>query len=136
MRLVWSPTMAPTWRPATSISAATPSGQPRAEVPRRVRAPRLVLRSSKAVHEDPWLVAWGRWWAAPHPRPGTGIELAGRHPGGQGDLLRGGKRLAGKGFAAKQPPPALLQIQPAGPLGDEGVLDAGVAGQPGAGRDA
>ena len=42
--------------------------------------------------------------------------------------------LAGKGFATKQPPPALLQTQPAGPLGDEGVLDAGMAGQPGPGR--
>src|SRR5215207_4973833 len=71
-----------------------------------------------------------------HPLAGTGVELAGRHAGGQGDLLRGGKGLSGKGLAAKQPPPALLEIQPAGTLGDEGVLDAGVVGQPGPGRDA
>jgi hypothetical protein len=31
----------------------------------------------------------------------------------------------GKRLAAKQPPPALLQVQPAGALRDEGVLDAG-----------
>jgi hypothetical protein len=70
-------------------------------------------------------VAWGWWWTTPHPWTGVGVELAGRHPGGQGDFVRGGKRLAGEGFAAKQPPPALLEIQPAGPFGDEGMLDAG-----------
>jgi hypothetical protein len=31
-------------------------------------------------------VAWGRWWAAPHPRAGAGVELQGRHRGGQGDF--------------------------------------------------
>src|SRR6266545_4476261 len=55
----------------------------------------------------------------PTPTGGRGVELAGRHPGGQGDLLGSGKRLPSKGLAAKQPPPALLQVQPAGPLGDE-----------------
>jgi hypothetical protein len=44
----------------------------------------LLLRSSNAVHENPPLVAWGRWRAAPHPRAGAGVELQGRHPGGQG----------------------------------------------------
>src|SRR6266496_1688039 len=97
---------------------------------------KLTLRSSKAVDEDPPSVAWGRWWAAPHPRAGAGVELAGRHPGVQGDLLGSGKRLPSKGLAAKQPPPALLQVQPAGPLGDEGVLDPGVVGQPRAGAAA
>jgi hypothetical protein len=79
-------------------------------------------------------VAWGWWWTTPHPRTGVGIQLAGRHPCGQGDFVRGGKRLAGEGVAAKQPPPALLELQPAGPFGDEGVLDAGVVGQPSTGR--
>src|SRR6266508_4590455 len=102
----------------------------------RSMAVMLVLCSLKAIHEDPSLVAWGRWWAAPDPGASAGIQLAGRHPGGQRDLLGGGKRLPGKGLAAKQPPPALLEVQPAGAFGDEGVLDAGVVGQPGPGRDA
>src|SRR5215217_7264157 len=101
---------------------------------RSATPPRLVLCSLDAVDEGVASVAWGRRWAAPHPRSGAGIELTGRHPGGQRDLLWSGKRLAGKGLAAKQPPPALLQIQPAGPLGDEGVLDAGMVTQPGTSR--
>ena len=84
-----------------------------------------MLRSSKAVHENPPAVAWGQRWAAPDPRAGAGIQLAGRDLGGQGDLLWGSKRLPGQGLATKQPPPALLQVQRAGPLGNEGVLDAG-----------
>ena len=84
-----------------------------------------MLRSLDAVGEGVASVAWGRRWAAPHPWSGAGIELTGRHPGRQRDLLGSGKRLAGKGLAAKQPPPALLQIQPAGALGDEHLADAG-----------
>src|SRR5215212_8988423 len=94
----------------------------------------LVLRSLDAVGEGVASVAWGGRWAAPHPRAGAGIELTGRHPGGQRDLLGSDKRLAGKGLAAKQPPPALLQIQPAGALGDEHLADAGMVAQPGTSR--
>ena len=85
-----------------------------------------MLRSLDAVGEGVASVARGRWRAPPDPRAGVGIQLASRHPGGQGDLLGGGKALPGQRLAAKQPPPALLQIQPAGAFGDEGVLDAGV----------
>jgi hypothetical protein len=70
----------------------------------------------------------------PHPWAGAGVELAGRDQGGQGDLLRGGKRLPRKRLAAKQPPPTLLQVQPASALGDEHLADARVVGQPGTGR--
>src|SRR5829696_5435102 len=94
----------------------------------------LMLRSLDAVGEGVASVAWGRRWATPHPRSGAGIELTGRHPGRQRDLLGSGKRLAGKGLAAKQPPPALLQIQPAGALGDEHLADAGMVAQPGTSR--
>jgi tetratricopeptide (TPR) repeat protein len=86
----------------------------------------LVLGSLDPVGEGVASVAWGRRRAAPHPRAGTGVEPTGRHPGGQGDLLRGGEALPGKRLAAKQPPPALLEVEPAGAFGDEGVLDAGM----------
>jgi hypothetical protein len=78
-------------------------------------------------------VAWVRWRTAPYPRAGVGVEPTGRHSGGQGDLLRGSEALPGKRLAAKQPPLALLEVAPAGALGDEGVLDTGVVGQPCAG---
>jgi hypothetical protein len=77
----------------------------------------LMLRSSKVIYEDSPSMAWGRWWATPHPRAGAGVEPAGRHPGRQGDLARASEGLPGQGLAAKQPPPALLQVQPAGRLG-------------------
>src|SRR5512132_4628366 len=51
----------------------------------------LMLRSLDSVGEGVASVACGRRWAAPHPWSGAGIQLAGRHPGGQGDLLWGGK---------------------------------------------
>src|SRR5919197_1159969 len=95
-----------------------------------------MLCSLDPVGEGVASVAWGRWWAAPHPWAGAGVESAGRDPGGQGDLLRGGKRLPGKRLAANQPPPALLEVEPAGPFGDEGVLEARMVGQPGPGREA
>src|SRR6266508_4076450 len=98
------------------------------------RQDRLVLRSSKVINESSPSVAWGRWYAAPHPRAGAGIEPTGRHPGREGDLARVGEGLPGQRLTAEQPPPALLQVEPAGPLGDEGVLDAGMVGQPGPGR--
>src|SRR6266536_172179 len=96
----------------------------------------LMLRSLKMVHENSPSVAWGRWRAAPHPRAGTGVEPTGRNLGRERDLARVGEGLPGQRLAAEQPPPALLQVEPAGPLGDEGVLDTGMVDQPGAGAGA
>lgn len=53
--------------------------------------------------------------------------------GGAGDLAGVGEGLAGQGGLAEDPPPAFLQVQPAGALGDEGMADAGVVFQPGPG---
>lgn len=56
----------------------------------------------------------------------------------RGDLHRAfnligiGKALASEGIAAEQPPPALLQIQPAGAFRDEDMLDARMVCEPGA----
>jgi hypothetical protein len=61
----------------------------------------------------------------PVPRGGTGVELAGRRLGGQGDLLGVGEGLAGQRHAANQPAAALLEVQPAGADRDEHLTDAG-----------
>src|SRR6266540_120925 len=125
--------MPPTTPPQLGPEGASTHTPPVRRKPDRVL---LVLRSLDTIGEDAASVAWGWWWAAPHPGVGTGVELAGRDPGGQGDLLGGGERLPGEGFAAQQPPPALLEVEPAGAFGDEGVLDAGMVGQPRAGGEA
>src|SRR6266545_2809492 len=111
-----------------SLASAQAAPETPAEASQDV--PRLMLRSSKVINESSPSVAWGRWYAAPHPRAGAGIEPTGRHPGREGDLARVGEGLPGQRLTAEQPPPALLQVEPAGPLGDEGVLDAGMVGQP------
>ena len=70
---------------------------------------------------------------SPDPGPGAGVELGGGDPGGMGDLIGVGEFLPGQGLAPEDPPPALLQVQPAGALGDERVPDAGMILQPGPG---
>ena len=70
---------------------------------------------------------------SPDPGPGAGVELGGGHLGGAGDLVGVGEGLAGQGGVAEDPPPAFLQVEPAGARGDEGVADAGVVLQPGPG---
>jgi hypothetical protein len=69
----------------------------------------------------------------PRPRSGALVELAARDPAGQGDLGGVGEALAGQRLAAKQPPPCLLQVEPAGALGDEHLPDPWVVDQPGLG---
>jgi hypothetical protein len=63
--------------------------------------------------------------AVPRPRSQRGVELS----GGLRDL-----RGVGKGVPAQVAPPDLLQIQPAGALGDEHLLQARRPGQPGTTR--
>jgi hypothetical protein len=62
-------------------------------------------------------VAWGWWRAAPHPRAGARVELAGRDPGGQGDLIGSGKRLPASAWrrnSRHQPSCRLSQQAPLG----------------------
>ena len=70
---------------------------------------------------------------SPDPGPGAGVELGGGHPGGMRDLVGVSEGLPGQRLAPEDPPPAFLEVQPAGALGDEGVPDAGVVFQPGPG---
>jgi hypothetical protein len=58
------------------------------------------------------------------------VELVGSYPRGQLDLLRIGKALSCQGFSSKQPPPRLLEVEPARPYRDEDLLHSGVFLQP------
>src|SRR6185312_11383887 len=72
-----------------------------------------------------------RLGSSPDPGPGAGVELGGGHPGGMGDLMGIGEGLPGQRLAPEDPPPAFLQVQPTGALGDEGMADAGMILKPG-----
>src|SRR3954462_2650431 len=121
-RLSWPPGPAPA-PSADNPSTPTPEPQPNEAL--------LVLRSSKQVGEAPSAVSC-RWrWPSPDPGFGVGVELGGGQLGGVGDLARVGEGLPGEGVPAKDPPPGLLQVQPAGALGDEHLLEARMSGQPG-----
>ena len=54
------------------------------------------------------------------------VELLGSYPRGQLDLLRIGKALSCEGFSSKQPPPRLLEVEPARPYRDEDLLHSRV----------
>jgi len=58
-----------------------------------------------------------RLGSSPDPGPGAGVELGGGRPGGMGDLMGVGEGLPGQRLAPEDPPPAFLQVQPAGALG-------------------
>src|SRR6516164_5925087 len=92
-----------------------------------------MLRSLKGVYKAPAVGAVFGLGSSPDPGPGAGVELGGGHPGGVGDLVGVGEVLPGQGLAPEDPPPAFLEVQPAGALGDEGVPDAGMVLQPGPG---
>ena len=70
---------------------------------------------------------------SPDPGLGTSIELCCRHAPGLIDLSWIGKALASQRITAEEPPPALLQIEPAGALGNEDLVDARMRSQPGVG---
>src|SRR5258708_39809832 len=75
--------------------------------------------------------AYGR--PSPDPRFGSPVELRCRHLHRLFNLIGIGEALPGQRIAAEEAPPALLQIEPASPFGNEHVLDAWMVCQPGAG---
>src|SRR5690242_644603 len=90
----------------------------------------LVLHSSNAVHEPaPQLPGWRRG-AAPDPRFGTPVELLRSDLRRVLDLGMIGEALAGEGVVPEQAPPRFLEIEPAGALGDEHGMRAGMGRQP------
>src|SRR5258707_10200609 len=92
-----------------------------------------MLRSLKNVHKAPAVGPRFGLGPSTDPGAGAGVELGGGGPGGVGDLVGVGEVLPGQRLAPEDPPPAFLQVQPAGALGDEGVADAGMILQPGPG---
>ena len=72
----------------------------------------------------------GIWVAVHRPRLRIAVEVIGRDTGHVGNVAVIGQRLSGEGFAPKDPPPALDEIEPGGADRDGGVVDAGMGGQP------
>src|ERR1700751_4684005 len=93
----------------------------------------LMLRSLNSVYKALAVGTVFRLGPSPDPGPGAGGELGGGHPGGAGGLVGVGEFLSGQGLPPEDPPPAFLEVQPAGALGDEGVPDPGMIFQPGPG---
>ncbi len=71
--------------------------------------------------------------ATPDPGLGASIELRRGNSGSLFNLVRIGKTLPGQGIASEEPPPALLQIEPACPCRNEDLMQARVLREPGAG---
>jgi hypothetical protein len=96
----------------------------------------LLLRSLKAIRKETAIVAMILGRPSPYPRFGSSVELSGRDARGLLNLIRVGKALTGESIAAEEPPPALLQVQPAGSFRNEDVVEARMLSQPGAGLGA
>ncbi len=99
----------------------------------RTKKTSLVLRSLKAIGKETAIVAMILGRTTPDPRVGTPVELSGGDARGLLDLISVGKALPSQGIAAEEPPPTLLQVQPAGPSGNEDLMEPGMLSQPGAG---
>ncbi len=71
----------------------------------------------------------------PSPDPGLGsmIELSRCHASSLLDLSWIGKALSSQRISPEKPPPALLQIEPACPFGNEDLMEARMLGEPGGG---
>jgi hypothetical protein len=96
----------------------------------------VVLRSSKAVTKETMQMASCFERPSPDPWLGSAVELGCSHSRGLFNLLSIRKTLACKGIATEEPPPALLQVEPARPFGDEHLLDAWMFCQPSTGLGA
>ncbi len=85
-----------------------------------------MLHSLKAVTEETPTATRRLRRSSPDPGLGPQVELSGRDASGLLDLFGIGKTLTRQGITAEEPPPTLLQVQPARPGGDENVMDAGM----------
>jgi len=72
----------------------------------------------------------------PTPRASAVVELLRRHARRAIDLLVGGEGLPGECGVPEEPPPRLLQVEPARAFGDGDLPDARVLRQPGQDRRA
>jgi hypothetical protein len=90
-----------------------------------------VLGSLNPVTKEAAIAAVILGRASPDPGLSPPVELRSGDAGGLLNLLGIGKTLASERIAAEEPPPALLQIEPARPSGYEHVMDTGMRFQPG-----
>ncbi len=90
----------------------------------------LVLHSSNTISKVPPTLTGLRGWATPNPGLGMGIQLPGGYAGRQGNLLAVDEGLPRQHRSPKEPPPALYQVQPASPGGNEHLVDPEMACQP------
>ena len=86
----------------------------------------LVLRSLKAIRKEAAIVTMILGRTSPDPRFGSPVELSGRDASGLLNLIRVGETLTRQGIATEQSPPALLQIEPAGPSRNEDLVEPGM----------
>ena len=96
----------------------------------------LVLHSSKAIGKETTTITRRPGRTPPDPGLSPPIELSGGDAGGLLDLFGIGKTLPGERITAEEAPPALLQIEPARPGGDEDLMEARMRFQPGTGLEA
>ncbi len=74
--------------------------------------------------------------SSPDPRFGSVIELHCGHLHGSLNFISIGETLPSEGITTEKTPPAFLQIEPAGALGNEDMLEAWMVCQPSAGFQA
>ena len=91
-----------------------------------------MLRSLNAVTKDTPIMTMILGRASPNPGCGSPVELGRRDTRRLLDLIGGGKTLSSERIAAEEPPPAFLQIQPAGSRRDKDVMEARMLSHPGA----
>ena len=91
-----------------------------------------MLRSLNTIAKESTIVAMILGWTSPDPGLGAPVELCSGHTSGLFDFLGISKTLPGQCIAAEEPPPALLQVQPARSRRNEDVMDARVLFQPSA----
>jgi hypothetical protein len=95
-----------------------------------------MLYSSKAVTKETMQMAPGLGRSSPDPRLGAPVELRRGHACRLLELIGIGKTLSSERIAAKEAPPAFLQIEPACSFGNEKMLKTRMLCQPGAGLGA
>jgi hypothetical protein len=96
----------------------------------------LLLRSLKTIRKETAIAAMILGRTAPDPRFGSPVELSGSDASGLRNLIGVGKTLSSQRIAAEEAPPALLQVEPARPSGNEHLMDAWMLSQPGTSLEA
>jgi len=92
-----------------------------------------MLRSLNAVTKDTPIMTMILGRASPDPGLSSPVELSRRYMRRLLDFRGGGETLPSQGIATEEPPPAFLQIQPAGSRRDKDVMEARMLCHPGAG---